>query len=334
MDKMNFSNVIGHKDVIEHLQNAVKNGKVSHAYIFSGEPGSGKKLLATLFAMTLECKEQGVEPCLTCESCKKAMSNNHPDIISLVHEKPNVITVDEIRTQVVNTVGILPYEGKYKIYIINDAEKMNPQAQNALLKTIEEPPEYAVIMLLANSPEALLPTIRSRCVSLPLKTVSDEMVKNYLMEHMHLPDYQAEMTAAFAQGNIGRAEEAAGSGSFSEMSENAVRLIKHIHGMQTYEFVEVIKSMANEKDRIDDYLDIFLLWFRDVLLYKATRDVDNLVFRREILTIRSEATGSSYEGLEEIIDAVQKAKLRLHANVSFDLTMELLYLTIRENLND
>ena len=334
MDERGFGSVVGHTDIIEHLQNAIQSGRISHAYLFAGEPGSGKKMLATLFAMTLQCKAEGIEPCFICESCKKTLSNNQPDIINLVHEKPNVITVDEIRSQVVDTVGILPYESKYKIYIINDAEKMNPQAQNALLKTIEEPPEYAVLLLLADNPEALLPTILSRCVTLNLKTVSDSLVKEYLMKRMHIPDYEAEITAAFAQGNIGRAEAAASGDSFSKMTENAVRLLKHLHEMQTYEIVEVVKNLTAEKDSIYDYLDILLLWFRDVLLYKATKDVDKLVFRQEIMTIREEAAGSSYEGLEEIIDSVQKAKRRLHANVNFDLTMELLVLTIRENLND
>ena len=168
MDERGFAAVVGQQDEIQHIKNASVYGRVSHAYLFSGEPGSGKKLLSSLFATLLECRKSSENPCFACESCRKAMNMNHPDIIYVQHEKPDVITVDEIRSQVVSTVGIRPYESEYKVYIIDEAEKMNPQAQNALLKTIEEPPVYAVIMLLSSNPDALLETIRSRCVRLNL----------------------------------------------------------------------------------------------------------------------------------------------------------------------
>ena len=202
---MGFNNIIGHDEIIGHLKNAIDAGKISHSYIFTGEPGSGKKLLAGTFAATLQCEAGGTEPCQKCDSCKKAMGKNHPDIIMVTHEKPGTITIDEIRDQVIHDVDIRPYYSPYKIYIIADADLMTPQAQNALLKTIEEPPEYAVIMLLTNNIGGLLPTIQSRCVRLDLKVVDDGLVKKYLMEHLHVPDYQAEIDASFAQGSIGRA---------------------------------------------------------------------------------------------------------------------------------
>lgn len=332
MDERGFAAVVGHNDIIEHLQNATKSGKISHAYLFTGEPGSGKKLMATLFATLLQCEKGRANPCMKCASCKKALSQNHPDIIMVTHEKQNVITVSEIREQLVNTVDIKPYESRYKIYIVNEAEKMNPQAQNALLKTIEEPPAYAIIMLLASNPDALLSTILSRCVRLNLKTVSDKDVREYLINEMHLPDYEAEVAAAFAQGNIGRAQEAASGDAFANLAHRTVQIIKDIDKLQIYEIVEVVKELSEEKNNIDDFLDILLLWFRDVLLYKATRETDNLVFRRELSEIRREASVCSYEGLQEIIDSIEKAKTRLHANVNFDLTLELLFLTIAENM--
>ncbi|MDD3338646.1 MAG: DNA polymerase III subunit delta' [Lachnospiraceae bacterium] len=331
MQEKGFDGVIGHEEIILHLQNAIATDKVSHSYIFGGEAGSGKKLLASLFAMTLQCEEQGLDPCLKCDSCKKALSKNHPDIINVIHEKPNTISVDEIRSQVVNDVGIKPYSGKYKIYIISEAEKMNPQAQNALLKTIEEPPEYVIIILLTNNVEGMLPTIQSRCVILNFKAVCDNLVREYLMERLHIPDYQADVTVSFAQGNIGKAEKAATSEEFSAISENALQILKYVHDMELYELVDAIRSMSNEKQNVNDYLDLFLLWYRDVLLFKATREIDNLVFKSEINYIKEQAMVSSYEGLEKIIKAIEKAKVRLGANVNFDLTMELLFLTIREN---
>ena len=212
-----FKDVVGHKNIIKYISSAVQADAVSHAYILNGERGSGKRLLANLFAMSLQCQNRAEdgEACGKCQSCKQAQSGNQPDIIKVTHEKPNTISVDDIRTQVNNDIVIKPYSSKYKIYIIPEADLMSAQAQNALLKTIEEPPEYAVIMLLTENAEALLPTIRSRCVMMKLRNIKDQLVKKYLMEHLHVPDYQAEIDASFAQGSIGRAKEAATSQELS-----------------------------------------------------------------------------------------------------------------------
>ena len=325
-----FNNIIGHEEIIRHLKNAMQTGKVSHSYIFTGGAGSGKKLLATTFAMTLQCEAGGTEPCQKCESCKKAIGKNHPDIIMVNHEKPGTITIDEIREQVIHDVAVKPYYSPHKIYIIPDADLMTPQAQNALLKTIEEPPEYAVIMLLTQNVDALLPTIQSRCVRLDLKVVDDSLVKKYLMEHLHVPDYQAEIDASFAQGSIGRAREAATSEEFSNMTQNALKLLKYANKMEVYELADEIKKLSEEKHNINDYLDIFQFWFRDVLMFKATREIDNLVFKQEINFIKEQASQRSYENLEKILDAIAKTQVRLRANVNFELALELLFLTIRE----
>lgn len=325
-----FNNIIGHEEIIRHLKNAMQTGKVSHSYIFTGEAGSGKKLLATTFAMTLQCEEGGTEPCQKCDSCKKAIGKNHPDIIMVNHEKPGTITIDEIREQVIHDVAIKPYCSPHKIYIIPDAEMMTPQAQNALLKTIEEPPEYAVIMFLTTNADALLPTIQSRCVRLDLKVVDDSLVKKYLMERLQVPDYQAEIDASFAQGSIGKAKAAATSEEFSNMTQNALKLLKYANKMEVYELADEIKKLSEEKHNINDYLDIFQFWFRDVLMFKATREIDNLVFKQEINFIKEQASQRSYENLEKILEAISKTKVRLRANVNFELALELLFLTIRE----
>ena len=323
--------VLGHEEVVKHLKNVAAMDKVSHSYIFAGEKGSGKKLLAKLFAMTLQCEKHGDEPCLQCSSCKKAMKRNHPDIIYISHEKPNSIGIEDIREQLISDVSIKPYTGPYKIYIVDEAEKMTVQAQNALLKTIEEPPAYAVILLLVNNGSTLLPTIASRCVTLNFKPVRDEVIKKYLMEELHVPDYQAEVSVAFAQGNVGKAKQIATAEDFTEMMDAAFRILKRGQDMEVYEMVDAIKLLSEQKHTIYEYLDLYLVWFRDVLMFKATRQIDGLVFRQEYNDIKSRADRSSYEGLEKIIRAIETAKARLQANVNFDLTMELLFLTIREN---
>lgn len=330
-ERKGFAGIVGHRDVVGHLQNAIRTGKVSHAYIIGGEKGSGKRLISAIFAMTLQCQEHGTEPCQVCTSCRKMLSGNHPDVIYVTHEKPNTVSIDDIREQLVDDISIKPYESRYKIFIVDDASMMSPQAQNALLKTIEEPPAYAVILLLAENPDILLPTITSRCVTLRLKPVSDEEMKDYLMHQMHVPDYQAEIEASFAQGNIGKAKKAAESRDFMESVEYCIRIMKKAKQMEIYELVDAVKQLSSDKKSIYDKLDLFEMWFRDVLLFKATKEVDGLIFKEEINAISERASTSSYEGIQKIIEAIHVAADRLRANVNFDLTMELLFLTIKEN---
>ena len=326
-----FDSVVGHEEIISTLQHAIRLGKVSHAYIFGGEHRSGKKMLASLFAMTLQCKEHGIGSCMKCISCKKALNKNHPDIINITHEKLNFIGIDDIREQLINGVGIKPYESPYKIYIVNSADKLTFQAQNALLKTLEEPPVYVIIMLLVDNPDALLLTITSRCVIFSLKPVKDHLVKDYLMNKMHIPDFQAEGQVSFANGNVGKAQQIANSAEFIKLTKNALRILKHSRELEIYEFMDAIQIISTEKQKIYDYLELFIMWFRYVLVFKATKEVDNLLFKKEVNYIKARASVSSYEGLEKIIDAIHMADSRLRSNVNFDLVMELLFLKIREN---
>ncbi len=321
---------IGHEDVVEHLRQAIRSGKVSHSYIISGAPGAGKKFMAKAFAKALQCEKGGPDPCLSCESCRRAAAGSHPDIITVAHEKPGVITVDEVRSQVVSDILVKPYMGRRKVYIIPDCEFMNPQAQNALLKTIEEPPEYATLILLTANVGAILPTILSRCVQLSLKVVEDRLVKEYLMDRLHIADYEAEIDASFAQGSLGRAKEAATSKEFADRIEKAVRLLKGIDNMGAASLFEKLQEISADKQGILEYMDIFQFWFRDVLMFKATRDASFLVFKQEILAIEEQASERSYENLENILAALDQVRGRLRANVNIEAALEPLFVTIRK----
>ena len=326
-----FKDVVGRKDLVSYIQKAVTQKQISHAYILNGERGAGKKMFAQLFAMTLQCERGGAEPCNECHSCRQALSGNHPDIIRVVHEKTNTISVEEVRVQINNDIMIRPYNGKYKIYIVPDADMMTVQAQNALLKTIEEPPEYAVIFLLTENAESLLPTILSRCVMLKIKNVKDALIKKYLMEQMQIPDYKADVCTAFAQGNMGRAIMLATSEHFNEIKEETLQMMKYIKDMELPELLKALKSLSSYKVEVDDILDLISVWYRDVLLYKATKDINGVIFSDQMKYIKESANTSSYEGIETILKALEKAKTRLKANVNFELVMELLLLTIKEN---
>jgi len=327
-----FGHMIGHESIIQHLQNAIASRKISHAYILHGEEGMGKKLLASTFAKTLQCEDGGIIPCNHCKSCLQADSGNHPDIIWVTHEKVSV-GVEDIRLQVNADIQVKPYDSAYKIYIIDDAYKLTEQAQNALLKTIEEPPEYAVILLLTSNVSVLLPTILSRCVMLNLKPVDKQEIKEYLMAEHKIPDYMAEMAAAFSGGNVGKAVKYASSEEFERMKSDVLHILKYIDEMELHEIVSGLKSLTANKSNILDYIDLMVLWYRDVLMYKATMDPDLLLYRDELSFIKNQANTRSYEGLEKIISAMEKAKIRLKANVNFDIAIELMLLSIKENSN-
>jgi hypothetical protein len=208
---------------------------------------------------------------------------------------------------------------------------MNQQAQNALLKTIEEPPAYAVIMLLTTNADSFLQTIRSRCITLNMKSVKDEVIKAYLMNEKHIPDYQADISAAFAQGIVGKAVKLASSDEFNELKESALSLIKRLDDIDLYELGAAVKQIAEYKLKVQDYFDLIMVWYRDVLYMKATNDVNGLIFKDEVYDIKKQAAKHSYQGIEAILEALEKAKIRINANVNFDLVIELLLMTIKEN---
>lgn len=326
-----FSDILGNEQIIEHLQNAVRMGKVSHAYILNAPASSGKMMIAEAFAATLQCEEKGTQPCTKCHSCKQAASHNHPDIIYVRHEKPNTISVDDIRLQINQDIAVKPYSSPYKIYIVDDAEKMNIQAQNALLKTIEEPPSYGVILLLTTNADAFLPTILSRCIRLDLKPVADAKLKDFLMKKCGVVDYQADICVDFSQGIVGKAITLASSSHFNEIKDAALQLVKRVKDIDLSEMIAAVKHISEYKLDINDFFDMMMIWYRDVLLYKATTDVNGLVFKDEVYEIKKQANTSSYHGIELIMEGLQKAKMRLDANVNFELVIELLLLTTKEN---
>lgn len=347
-----FRDVTGHERTIEHLKNAIASGRVSQAYLLVGDKGMGKKTIAQAFAQTLQCETlervleqeqespgektsgtlplQSIDACGMCKSCRQAETNNQPDIMVWRYQKETSISVDDIRA-LVSDVQIKPYASRYKIYILPDAQKMTREAQNALLKTLEEPPEYAVIILLSTSRDAMLETILSRCVVLPLRPVDAAKVRSYLMDRHGVEPYKADICVAFAQGNIGRAVALATSENFYSLLERAIQILTHVKEWDVSDIVVLIRDMDRGKDVVNDILDLFSIWYRDVLLFKATRDADGIIFREQIVQIREAAQKSSYDGIQRILDAIRTAKIRLKANVSFDLTMELLLLTMKEN---
>lgn len=325
-----FHDILGHEAVKQHFQKAIEAHKISHAYILAGEAGMGRKSLANAFAMTLLCEKGKSEPCMECHACRQVLSGNHPDLIHVTHEK-SAIGVDDIREQINDTIMIRPYSSYYKIYIVDEAEKMTVQAQNALLKTIEEPPGYAVIILLTTNPEAFLPTILSRCIQLKLRPLRDSVVQEYLAGSLQVPEKEARLYAAFARGNLGKAIRLAGSSEFRHLYDEMVYMLKSVKTMELSELLDRIKRWKDEELDIGECLDFMQVWYRDALMFKVTKDPDLLIFRDEFIALDKLSKITGYDGFEKILEAIDKARVRLDANVNMELAMELMLLVMKEN---
>ena len=207
---------------------------------------------------------------------------------------------------------------------------MTEAAQNALLKTIEEPPKYGIVILLTSNISALLPTIQSRCLILEFRPLSTPAVEEYLKTHCQVPDYLAKESAIFAQGNLGKAMRYVRSEEFIERKDKVLSLLRNVNRMDVADMLAVIKDLGARKDEVRDYIDLMALWYRDVLIFKATKNINQLLFQQESSVIAKEASNRSYEKIEEILQAFEKAKVRLKANVSFEVALELMLSTLKE----
>lgn len=331
-----FSDIIGQRAIVEHLNNALKTGSISHAYILNGNAGAGRRTIAYTFAQALQCenlqeKDGVLEPCGSCLSCLQAQTHNQPDIITVSHEKPGSIGVREIR-EMRSDLQIKPYAGPHKVYIVPDAEKLTVQAQNALLKTLEEPPEYAVIMLLSNGLSAFLPTVLSRCIVLQVRAVPEEQITGFLLKKLEkgrepITREQAERAARFSGGNPGRALQLVHDEGFMELRSRTMELLGHIRGLNSAELASFAGSV--ETGSREDFLTFVRMWYRDVMICRSTGG-ERLLFTDAAAAIRDAAQELSYEGLSRILDAIDLASRRLSTNVQGEITLEMMLLQIRQ----
>ncbi len=324
-----FRSIIGHRRVIDYLQESIRAGRVSHAYILDGPDGIGKMLTARVFAATLLCREGGEEPCGSCISCLQMDSGNQPDVAYVTHEK-TVITVGDIREQLCNVVPVKPMVGPYRIFIVDEAEKMNEEAQNALLKTLEEPPSYAVILLLTTNANELLPTIRSRAVELPMLPVPEKDLTDWLMAREQLPDYRARMLAVYSGGCPGVATACARSEEFQEQRDTTVSMLKAVPTMREDRMAEFAKDFAKDKDKQETVLGLILVWIRELLMYKAVREKAGLMFVEESDAIRDQADAIGFEALWATQEEIGRIRADRVVNVNMETAFWLFLLRWQE----
>ncbi|MBQ3391966.1 MAG: DNA polymerase III subunit [Lachnospiraceae bacterium] len=329
-----FKEIIGQEGIVSHLQNALRTGSISHAYILNGETGTGRRTIARTYAAALQCaslteKDGLLEPCGSCISCMQLQGDNQPDIITVRKDPdrksgPGVDLIRRMRSD----IQVRPYAGQYKIYIVEDAQQMTVQAQNALLKVLEEPPSYAVIMLIADGLTGFLPTILSRCVVLQVRQLRDEDVVNALLERTDADPERARITARSVGGNLGRALQLCGDEAFMERRRHTVGLLKKLRRATAQD----LRDFASELDAgaRSDFLSFAAMWYRDILVCKSTGNADHLIFEEEVQYIKENASRLSYEALSQILEAMDSVDRSLKANVNPEMVMQVLLLRLRE----
>ena len=319
--------ILGNEKIRHHLRESIIKQSISHAYILAGDNGIGKSKIAREFAMELICEKH--TGCGECPACRQFLADAYPDFFYMNAEGKESIGIDRIRENIVNDVSIRPYHGKVKIYIIDEADKMTVGAQNALLKTIEEPPEYVVILLLVRNMSLLLETIRSRCIKLLLSAVSNDRRKSWLVEKGISEDV-ATVVASYSNGAPGIAKVMAESEDFAGMYNQNVEFLKKISEASINDILLFIEELKKRTGGFRDFINFLRLWYRDICILKLTKKIDNLVFIREESIILRLSREYTLKKINSIIDLIDETETRLNSNVSGDTVMELLFIGLRK----
>ncbi len=327
-----FNKIYGHEKVVNNLQSAIKNNRVPHAVIFSGESGVGKSLLANTFAKALQCMGEGEKPCNSCISCKAYENGNHTEVYFVHPTKTKVLGINDIREQIINKMAIKPYQSKYKIFIVENADEMTVQAQNALLKTIEEPFDYGVFLLNASNYENFLPTILSRSVLFKLKPVTTDIVSSHIINEEGIEPEIANAYAIYSGGNIGRAKELINDEAFSVIRKRAIDMAISIEKEPEQYVFTALREIEGLKDRVHNILDIMYLWYRDLAVYKQTENSLLVSQKDELDRIKSVSTGFSLKKLIANCEAIAEAKRNLLKYGNFNLIITVMLMNLNKQL--
>ena len=322
-----FEEIRGNTPLVEQLRRSAASGRSSHAYLFLGGAGAGKRLIANTFAKALQCEGEK-RPCDSCKSCHAFNHGNHPDVIYFQPLKNGkTYTIEDVREQLLETVDLKPFQYEKKIYIIEKADTLNIQSQNALLKTLEEPPAHAVFLLRAERAEAFLPTILSRVVVMKIRPLSAETIADYLMQAGHLAE-ESHILSAYAQGRIGQALELVEDEGFREMRQDILGKLEVLPSMSEGDAYLLAKDLEGYKNDLR-FLDIMELWYRDLLTAKSLREEGYLIQRDKKDAI-FRAAKEPAALLAKKAAAVRTARMRLAQNANFRLTMEVMLMDLKE----
>ncbi|MBM7614739.1 DNA polymerase III subunit delta' [Alkaliphilus hydrothermalis] len=326
---MAFEEIVGQERIVEILKKTLLNNTFSHAYLFEGLEGLGKKQMALEFAKGVICSQEGMKPCNVCQTCRRIQEGNYPEV-NLIQED-GTIKIEKIR-ELQKDIQMKPYEGRKKIYIINHAENMTVQAQNALLKTLEEPPAYATIILLTVNGNSLLPTIISRCQILKFRPVEIGKIQQVLMEGRGVSREESRMVSSFSNGIIGRALKLLEDEDFKRIREEVLKLTEEMLRRDTINLLESVDFFTKEKNQIEEILDMLVSWYRDLMIYKETQELHFLMNCDRIEEIQDQSNRIGLKKIRDIIFIIDQTKGNIKSNVNFQLNIEVMLLNIQEVL--
>jgi DNA polymerase III subunit delta' len=318
---MSFRDILGHKKQIEILQKALSRKRIGHTYLFSGPSAVGKKTLAVELARAFNCEKGDMlyDSCDSCNSCRKIQRGNHPDYF-LVAPSGQFIRIDAIR-EIQDKMKFKPLEAIRRVFIIDDADKMNDQAANALLKTLEEPSLSNILILITNRPYSLLPTVISRCLHIRFNPLSIEMVAQFLIDRIGIDEQKALLLAALSSGSIGRALEL----NSDEVIAFRTETFKLLAATQNDKPLSIIRFGAfwgQDKKEIGLGLDILNSFFRDALIFKETKKTSALINQDKSSFVASIAKRLSGEQILRNIGLVERAGEAIERNSNKSLTLE------------
>ena len=329
---MPFRDLVNQEHAQIVLRGALRSGRVSHAYLFVGPAGTGRMTAARAMAQALLCATGGDDACGTCGACRKVAGGTHPDlrIISPGGKTEGgidrrAVGIDQIR-DLKREASYAPYEAKWKVFIVEDAEAMRAEAANSLLKVLEEPPPGIVIILLAESAAAVFPTLVSRAQVVRFSLVSAPEIAHALTDHAGVSPERARYLAALAGGRVGAAFQAAAAGEepFTRRAD-VLATLREIERGDVVTRLDGAEALSRQKDEIERWLESAELWFRDLLVWQETHDpalLVNLDVRRDVAEWADHA---SPEGIRRAVEAIEDAKARLRRNLNPRLVLEALF---------
>lgn len=317
-------NIFGHDWAVSQFQRAISNNRIRQAYLFVGLQSVGKTTLALTFAQALNCREENA-PCGNCRTCKLIAHATHPDLNITQSEYVGAsLKIDQIR-ELQRWLSLRPYEAQYKVVIIRRFHEAKPVVQDAILKTLEEPPKNAVIVLTSEYKDQLLPTIISRCQVMNLRPLSLEDTENALSTLADIDPKQIKLLARLSGGRLGWAIRVLNDDKELELRETAIQILEEALTSNRRQRFALADTMSKDKPLFLYTLDIWISYWRDVLLLTSHSQTPIVNIDREN-ALTHVAKQVAPETIQQVIETTQRTGKYLRQNVNNRLGIEVLLL--------